>query len=323
MLTKGLTLVRYTKWVRRHKCCAPFYILKMATEELCHWYVLRAIFRKEVVVRDKLRSLGLRCYVPMRYQVVTVQGKKLRRLVPAITELVFVYATSDAINEFKLRSKETVYWLTRPSQGQKREKIMVSDCDMENFIRITEQTERAVTYFRPEELRLDIGDRIRIHGGAFDGVEGVLMKVKGKREKQLVVSIPDLAVAAVSVKPDVVELLAQQRPPSHNVLGDAKELIRLSNQMLTSPPDKESSRHEWDLLYHEIQDLYQSLLPRKGYIVATEAQLSLSLLLAERVLGSVTESTLQRCRTAASRLRPSRLRGQLLAELKDDNVSLK
>lgn len=284
--------------------------------ETNHWYVLRAISRSELKVRDALRRAGFHCYVPMCYRVETSHGQQLRRLVPAITEFVFVHATVEDISEFKLHSNYTIYWLTRPSVGQKREKIVVSDRDMENFIRVTEQTERAVRYFRPDEISLAKGDRIRIHGGAFDGVEGVLMKVKGKREKQLVVSIPDLAVAVVSVKPDVVEVVSQQRPASHNILGDAKELIHLSTTMLTSPPDKETSRHEWDLLYRDIQGLYQSLLPRKGYIAATEAQLSLSLLLAERGLGSVTESTLQRCRTAVSRLRPSRLREQLLEEIK-------
>lgn len=283
------------------------------------WFVLRAVFKKELAVRDALRRSGLRCYVPMRYQVEAQQGHKLRRLVPAITELVFVYGTEEQISEAKAKLRETCYWLTRPVLGKnRREKVIVSDRDMENFIRITEQNEQEVTYFRPDEVSLATGDRIRIHGGAFDGVEGVLVKVKGKREKQLVVSIPDLAVAAVSVKPDVVEVVSQQRPASHNILGDAKELIRLSTTMLTSPPDKGTSRHEWDLLYREIQGLYQSLQPRKGYIPSTEAQLSLSLLLAERVLGSVNESTLQRCRTAVSRLRPSKLRDQLLAELNID-----
>lgn len=285
------------------------------------WFVLRAIFKKETAVRDALRHRGLCCYVPMRYQVETQQGHKLRRLVPAITELVFVHGTEEQINEAKAKLRETCYWLTKPVLGKnRREKIVVSDRDMENFIRITEQNERAVTYFRPDEVSLATGDRIRIHGGAFDGVEGVLVKVKGKREKQLVVNIPDLAVAAVSVKPDVVEVVSQQRPASHNILGDAKELIRLSMTMLTSPPDKDISRHEWDLLYREIQGLYQSLLPRKGYIPSTEAQLSLAMLLAERVLSSVNESTLQRCRTAVSRLRPSKLRDQLLAELKKNTL---
>lgn len=281
------------------------------------WFVLRAIFKKETAVRDALRRGGIRCYVPMRYQVETQKGYKLRRLVPAITELVFVYGTEEQISEAKAKLRETCYWFTKPVLGKnRREKITVSDRDMENFIRITEQTERAVNYFRPDEVSLAKGDCIRIHGGAFDGVEGVLVKVKGKRDKQLVVSIPDLAVAAVSVKPDVVEVVSQQRPDSHNILSDTKELIRLSTTMLTSPPDKDTSRHEWDLLYREIQGFYQSLLSRKGYIASTEAQLSLSLLLAERVLDSVTDNTLQRCRTAASRLRPSKLRDQLFDEIK-------
>lgn len=278
------------------------------------WYVLRAVFRSELKVRDALRRAGFHCYVPMCFRVETIQGHKLRRLVPAITELVFVHATLEAISDFKLHSKDTVYWLTKPT-GNKHEKIVVSDKAMDDFIRITQQSEQAVTYFRPEEIRLDKGDRIRIHGGAFDGVEGVLMKVKGKREKLLLVSIPDLAVAAVSIKPDVVEVVAQQPEPSHDVLGDSRELIRLSTTMLTSSPDHETARHEWDLLYREIQRLYQSLLSRKGYIPATEAQLSLSLLLAERALDSVTDTTLQRCRAAASRLRPSKLRDQLLDAL--------
>lgn len=281
------------------------------------WFVLKAIFKKEIAVRDALRKSGLRCYVPMCYRVEIQRGHRVRRLIPAITELVFVYGTEEQVGEAKMKLRETCYWLTRPVLGKiRREKVVVSDRDMENFIRITEQSEREVTYFRPDELSLSKGDRIRIHGGAFDGIEGVLIKVKGKREKQLVVSIPDLAIAAVSVKPDVVEVITQQRPASHNVLGDAKELIRLSTTMLMSPPDKETSRHEWDLLYREIQGFYQSLLPRKGYIPSTEAQLSLSLLLAERALDSITDATLQRCRTAASRLRPSKLRDQLLVELK-------
>ena len=285
------------------------------------WFVLRAIFKKELSVRDALRKAGLNCYVPLRYRIETQRDHKVRRLVPAITELVFVHGTEEKVKEAKARLRETCYWLTRPVQGQeRREKVVVGDKDMDNFIRVTEQTEREVTYFRPDEVSLAKGDRIRIHGGAFDGVEGVLIKVKGKREKQLVVSIPDLAVAAVSVKPDVVEVVSQQREPSYNILGDAKELIRLSTTMLTSPPDKETSRHEWDLLYREIQGLYQSLQPRKGYIAATEAQLSLSLLLAERVMGDVCEATLQRCHTAASRLRPSKLREQLLDEIKKNTL---
>lgn len=288
---------------------------------IVHWFVLRAIFKKEISVRDALRRAGLHCYVPLRYRVETQRERKVRRLVPAITELVFVRGTEEEVREAKARLRETCYWLTRPVIGKaQREKVVVADRDMENFIRVTEQTEADILYFRPDEVSLAKGDHIRIHGGAFDGVEGVLLKVKGRREKQLVVAIPDLAVAAVTVRPDVVEVVAQQRAASHDVLGDAKELVRLATTMLSAPPDKETSRHEWNLLHREILGLYQSLLPRRGFIPATEGQLSLALLLAERVMGTVSDATLQRCHAAVARLRAnSQLREQLLEELKIEN----
>ena len=290
----------------------------MTSNDSPHWYVLRAVFHKEIAVRDGLRRAGLHCYVPMHYKVAMMKGHKVRRLVPAISELVFVHASAESISDYKLHSKDMVYWLTKP-KGERREKIIVPDKAMEDFIRVTQEAEMSVTYFRPEELNLNKGDHILIHGGPFDGVEGVLLKVKGKREKQLVVSIPDLAVAAVSVCPDVVEVVSPQPALSCNIISDARELIRLSTSMLTSPPNKSTMRHEWNLLHREIQGLYQSLLPRKGYIASTDAHISLALLLAERALDAVTDTTLQRCHAAADRLRPSKLREQLLKELEKLN----
>lgn len=279
-----------------------------------HWYVLRAIFRKELAVRDGMRRAGFHCYVPMTYRVEVVKGHKIRRLVPAISELVFVHAYSDAINDYKLHSKETIYWLTKPD-GERRQKIIVPDKSMEDFIRITQQNEQNVTYFRPEELGLNKGDHIIIHGGPFDGVEGILLKIKDKREKQLIVSIPDIAAVAVSIRPDMVELKSKHTSPSNDSLHDARELIRLSTQMLTAAPDRTAQEHEYNMLHNEINRLYNSLRGLKGYLPSLEGQISLSLLLAERTMGSVTDTTLLRCRTAASRLRPSKLRDQLIAAL--------
>lgn len=278
------------------------------------WYVLRAVFHKELIVRDGLRRAGLYAYVPMHYKVETVKGHKVRRLVPAISELVFVHASLESIRDYKLRSKETVYWLTTP-KGERREKIIVPDKAMQDFIRVTQQSEQSVTYFRPEDLNLNKGDHIVIHGGLFDGVEGVLLKVKGKRDKQLIVSIPDIAAAAVSIRPDMVELKTPHVTPSPDSQRDARELIRLSTQMLTAAPDRLTQEHEYNMLHNEITRLYNALYTLKGYLPSLEGQISLSLLLAERTFGSVTDTTLQRCQAAVSRLRPSKLRDQLLEEL--------
>lgn len=279
-----------------------------------HWYVLRAVFHREIIVRDGLRRAGFHCYVPMKYQVQVVKGKKICRLTPAVSELVFVHASSEAINDYKLHSKEIIYWLTKP-KGNRHDKIIVSDKAMNDFIKVTQQTERSITYYRPEELNLNKGDHILIHGGLFDGVEGVLLKIKGKREKQLLVSIPDIAAVAVSIKPEIVELVSKSVSKSHDSGRDSKELIRLSTQMLLSAPDPFLQENEWNMLYNEICRLYKSLLGLKGYLPSLEGQIALALLLAERVMNAVTETTLQRCRNAVAHLRSSKLRDQLIKEL--------
>ena len=44
------------------------------TRVMNQWYVLRAVFRHEVVVRDALRKAGFRCYVPMTWRVDTASN---------------------------------------------------------------------------------------------------------------------------------------------------------------------------------------------------------------------------------------------------------
>jgi transcription antitermination factor NusG len=265
-----------------------------------HWYVLRAVFNRELKVRDALRRAGFYCYVPMCYRVETVHGRKVRRLLPAITELVFIHSTLSAIKEFKLHSKDTVYWLTTPKDGH-REKIIVPDKAMEDFIRLTQQREQEVTYFRPGEISLSKGDRIRIHGGSFDGVEGTLVKIKGKRDKKILVSIPEIIAAAVSIRPEVVELIEKQVSKSGDSSGDCKELYRLTTQMLTSPPHRIDQATEYDILYNEISQLYKTLKSLRGYLRTIEGEMALTLMMAEKILKpSISEETHQRFRNALS-----------------------
>jgi len=279
----------------------------MTDQDSKRWFVLRAVFHKEEKVRDRLRLAGFRCFVPMCYRVVTLNGRKVRRLMPAVTELVFVYATEESINDFKLRCKDTVYWLTKP-RGERREKIVIPDKTMDDFIRITQQNERSVTYFHPEEVNLNKGDHVVIHGGAFDGVEGVLLKAKRKSEKQLVVSLPGIVTAVVNIIPEMVEPITRKDTKSIHPTRDVKELIRLSTQMMTSPPSRTEQTVEWDMLYFEIRRLYEGLIPLHAYLPNLEGEMALSLLMAEKVLeDTVSVETRQRFLTVLQGLNDNTL----------------
>ena len=270
------------------------------------WYVLRALFRSEQKVRDGLRRAGFRCYVPMSWRVDKVQGRQERRLVPAISELVFVYGSDETIRDYKNGSAETVYWMMTGREPN-RQKVVVSDKAMQDFIRVTQQQERQVTYFRPEELSLAKGDHIIIHGGPFDGVEGVLMKIKGRRERQLVVSIPDVAAAAVSIRPEMVEVVDHKPAKSTNAEADARELIRLASQMLLSPPDSIDEAAEYNILHTEIRRLHDSLQAIRGYLPSLEAEISLALLLSRSVLGGSVAEAAPRFLQALAALSPRSL----------------
>lgn len=270
------------------------------------WYVLRALFRSEQKVRDGLRRAGFRCYVPMSWRVDKVRGRQERRLVPAISELVFVYGSDETIRDYKNGSPETVYWMMIGREPN-RQKVVVSDKAMQDFIRVTQQQERQVTYFRPEELSLAKGDHIIIHGGPFDGVEGVLMKIKGRRERQLVVSIPDVAAAAVSIRPEMVEVVDHKPAKSTNAEADACELIRLASQMLLSPPDSIDEAAEYNILHTEIRRLHDSLHAIRGYLPTLEAEISLALLLARSVLSGSSAEVAPRFLRALVALSPRSL----------------
>lgn len=178
-----------------------------ASKEAEKWYVLRAIFKKEIEVRDELQEQGIECFVPMHYVIQERKGRKVRSLVPAIRDLVFVRSTQAALKAYKDNAKNIVYFMTA-KDGDGRKIIVVPPKDMDEFIRIAEQIEEDILYFRPEEVALDKGTHVRVHGGKFDGIEGTLLKVKGKRSRRVVVSITGVAaIAAAYIEPDLIEVL--------------------------------------------------------------------------------------------------------------------
>ena len=63
-------------------------------------------------------------------------------------------------------------------------------------------------YFQPDELNLSKGTKVRITGGEFEGQEGVFLKVKGARDRRVVIEIQGvIAVAMATIHPDLIEVI--------------------------------------------------------------------------------------------------------------------
>lgn len=170
------------------------------------WYAMNAIYNHSLQMKEKLEAQGVSCFVPMIEKLRTVRGRKVREVAPAVLNLIFVRAEADWLKAFKRREPYLQYMIRR--EGGKGYPIIVPDDRMESFIRVSSVRAADIHYLAPDEFDLQKGTRVRIHGGPFEGVEGVFVKVKGMRNRRVVVSIPDaVTVATATVEPEFIEVL--------------------------------------------------------------------------------------------------------------------
>lgn len=276
------------------------------------WYVLNAIFGKEMQVRQTMSEQHFETFVPMRYIIRETPKGKIRQLVPAIHNLIFVHSVKSAIEEFKASDPRTIYFMTR-KEGNRRIILTVPDAQMEAFIRVARHAEEDLLYFRPDEIRLEKGDRVRIHGGKFDGLEGTLLKVKGKRSKRVVVKLNDLAAVAASyIEPDLIELI--DRCGENDRCKDTEMLYESARTLLFDAPTDADTRN---LLTHEVRRLSDRLTGIKGSSNYNEARLSSALILAALVIGDAERlsSAITRGHAALCPLYPSAIKARLLLAL--------
>ena len=287
-------------------------------EDIEKWYVLGCLsVHHEEKVRDALRKAGFRSHVPMKYEVKTVRRQEQRTMVPAITGLIFVRATEEALKEYiRHKSRESIY-MRKSTFSNKQDYLTVPDYAMERFIEFTNIRQEKITYFKPEELNLKEGEKIRIKGGIYDGYEGTILRFKGKRNKHLVVQIPGVIIAAVELEPELVEPLNNpiereiRERPSKDVDGDKKYLLELAEWLLENQADKDVPKVEFNLKLYELKRTRARLLKFKGFTPTTEAELALPMYLAALILDEDVEAYRQRLEKATERLKDSsKLKGR-------------
>ncbi len=286
------------------------------------WYVLSANYKKEIAVRDELIGLGFQAYVPMQYELLKVNGQRQRVLRPAIHELVFVKATKEDLLDYKHSSRLNPYIFFRSmrlEQGWKP--IVVREDDMENFMKLTQMSEIGLKYFKPEELRLSKGQKVRIMDGIFKNIVGTVQKLPHKRGDYLVVEIPGVSVVAASIKPDYVEPIGKHVARSSDVEGDVQRMTEIACKLLYDLPDDIANETARSLLIGELQTIRMALEGCKTFMPADKASYALAHFLAAKALAedeSVAAPHLATLLSVAPRLRSVsllRLRASLYLSL--------
>ena len=169
------------------------------------WFPMRVTYQREMKVKAELDRLGIENFVPMRYKVVESQNDgdtELRRvLVPAINNLIFVRSTQERLSELKRTNEalEPLRYMMDRTASLEHAIMTVADMEMENFMRVASRTDDSVMFLDNETVVGKEGKRVEIMGGAFEGVTGVIRRVK--RCKRVVVEIEGVASVAIAWVP--------------------------------------------------------------------------------------------------------------------------
>lgn len=152
-----------------------------------------------------LQEAGFQTFIPMCRRSIEKNGKKEHKIVPAISNLIFIHSSRPDIDAFIQRMGETCparyIW-----DKSTRQPIIVPRKAMEDFMKISLSMVDDVIYLQEISAKLREGQRVKVKAGPFEGVEGTIIRVK--KSRRVMVELPGMfAIATTFVKPEELEVL--------------------------------------------------------------------------------------------------------------------
>ncbi len=169
------------------------------------WYALRITYSRELPFKEYLDGKKIENFIPMHYKEVEKDGKSVRKLVPVIHNLIFIHSTRNIIEDIRKTEfyRFPAHCIMNPFT---RKPITVPVEQMNHFIAVAGTFDEQLVYLTPSEVPLHKGQKVRITGGIWSGVEGQYMRIA--KDRRVVVTIQGLmAVATAFVHPSLVEAL--------------------------------------------------------------------------------------------------------------------
>ena len=181
-------------------------VTAVSGDDACQWFVMRDLTRPnaKLPAYKLLDGLNIRTFTPMVWKLMLNHGKRERRQLPFIHDLLFVYASRAELDSVVETTPMLQY---RYLRGGYKMPMTVRAADMQRFMHAV-RFSSSPQYYRPDEVTPSMRNRrIRIIGGNLDGYEGSLITTRGSKVKRLLVEIPMLLAATVEVETEFIQLL--------------------------------------------------------------------------------------------------------------------
>ena len=170
------------------------------------WFVLRVTYNRTQKAHGIISTSDVQSYMPMHYVVKKEIGKKKRILQPLLPNLLFVYATREAVSSIiKKKDEDTPilkYYLdkTKPKEiNGKHPPLTIPFSAMINFIKATSTESDHVRIVSNEQCHYKSGDIVKVIDGEFKGVTGRVARITG--QQRVVVEIVGLCMVATAYIP--------------------------------------------------------------------------------------------------------------------------
>lgn len=132
------------------------------------WFVMRDLKRRNsnVLAIHELTKAGLEVFSPMTQMIMTIGGRRQRREVPVIQDLLFVHEAKNNLDPFVEKNPTLQYRYLRGRT--KDEPMTVRKDEMDKFIFAVNNV-KAINYYKPGELTAAMYGKKSPHCGWYSG----------------------------------------------------------------------------------------------------------------------------------------------------------
>ena len=149
-----------------------------------HWYVIQTRPRYEKKVNEQIQAKGIETFLPLILTIRKWSDRKKKVTIPMFSGYLFVHANEE---ERQRAIQETVGALRYIFYRNKA--AIVSEKELENIQLSLKDPER----FKIENTNVKRGDLVKITGGLFTGMEGIVTEIRGSYK--LTVNIIELSMS--------------------------------------------------------------------------------------------------------------------------------
>ena len=211
-LSRNIYLLRFEReYVSFKPRGAPETIVKSSIlflqviENQKYWFAARTRDKQEFAVRkslDKLKSeekLDLDYYLPTRIVISQLKYRRKRTEVPAIRNLIFIYATKQTACDISNVYGVRLYYM---KDLFSHSMLVVPNKQMKDFIFIMDLNPDGVSF---DSEPFAIGNKVKVVKGDFSGIEGEIATEANKI--YVVIRIKGVLIASVKVPKSYLKII--------------------------------------------------------------------------------------------------------------------